>query len=341
MPQLDSRVRYGIVGAGAIAQTYFHAFQASDRCQLAAVADVRVEAAAALGQAAGCASFQDHRRLADQSLDAVVVCTPPSTHVDICNWFLEKGIPVLCEKPLAIDVASAVDMIETARRHKTPLTMASKFRYVADVVRARELIQAGTIGDVLLFENVFASRVDMTRRWNSDPEVSGGGVLIDNGTHSVDIIRYFLGPLRELMAVEGKRVQTLQVEDTVRLFVRTASGVMGSVDLSWSLNKEQPAFISVYGTGGTLLVGWRESKYRRSGDDQWTVFGAGYDKITAFRSQIDNFAGYLRGREPLVITSQDALASVEVVEAAYRALDNAAWEPIGDAAQDPRSLVSV
>jgi predicted dehydrogenase len=75
-------------------------------------------------------------------------------------------------------------------------------------------------------------------------------------------------------------------------------------------------------------VGWKESKYRRSGDADWTVFGAGYNKIEAFKRQIENFAGAVRGEESLVVTPEDALASVQVIEAAYRSLARGGWEPI-------------
>ena len=90
-------------------------------------------------------------------------------------------------------------------------------------------------------------------------------MLIDNGTHSVDLIRYFLGPIAEVQAVGGKNVQGLAVEDTVQLFVRTEDGVMGAVDLSWSLDKGFEGFIDIYGSRGTVRVGWKESKYRQTG----------------------------------------------------------------------------
>jgi len=112
------------------------------------------------------------------------------------------------------------------------------------------------------------------------------------------------------------------------VFVKSAGGVMGSIDLSWSLNKELPHYISVYGSGGTLHVGWRESKFRRAGDAGWTPFGTGYDKVQAFRSQIDNFVRSLNGQEAPVITLADALASVEVIDAAYDAMWRTAWVPI-------------
>jgi predicted dehydrogenase len=206
--------------------------------------------------------------------------------------------------------------------------MASKFRYVDDVVRARSLVESGLIGEVILFENAFTSRVDMSRRWNSDRSISGGGVLIDNGTHSLDIMRYFLGPLAEIQVIEGKRVQSIAVEDTVRIFARSASGVMGNVDLSWSLNKELADYIRIYGPDGTISVGWKESKYRRSTDKEWTVFGKGYDKVQAFSSQLANFAGAIAGTEPLVISLDDAIASVETIDAAYRAMHASRWQPV-------------
>ena len=176
----------------------------------------------------------------------------------------------------------------------------------------------------------------MSNRWNSDPSVSGGGVLIDNGTHSVDIIRYFLGPIAEVLAVEGKRVQTLEVEDTVQMFVRAESGARGTIDLSWSLDKERDSYIEIYGSNGTVRVGWKESKFRQATSPDWVVFGSGYDKIGAMRAQVENFCRALRGQEPLLITVEDALASVAAVEQAYRSLNDSRWVRVGDG-NDARS----
>jgi predicted dehydrogenase len=332
---LSKPVRFGLVGAGAIAQAYAQAFGQTQRASLVAVADCNKEAADTIATAAGCAAFDSAESMADGAdLEAVIVCTPPSTHRDICCDLLERGLNVLCEKPLSISSAAAAEMISTADARGLVFTMASKFRYVDDVQKAKSLIASGAIGEVVLFENVFTGRVDMTQRWNSNPTIAGGGVLIDNGTHSVDVTRFCLGELAEVQAMEGNRIQFLPVEDTAKMFVRSTGGVLGSIDLSWSVSKELPYFIAVYGSSGTILVGWRESKYRCTGDADWTVFGAGYNKVDAFKRQIENFAGAVRGEEPLVVTPEDALASVQVIEAAYRSLARGAWEPITEAREE-------
>jgi predicted dehydrogenase len=324
------KLSFGLVGAGGIAQSYAQAFGMCETAQLVAVADIRSEAAQALAEGFGCCSYDSYEAMFDGSkLDAVVVCTPPVTHAEICIYFLQRETHVLCEKPLSIDLESAQSMVNTAREAGVSLTMASKYRYVEDVKRAKSIVTSGILGDIILFENAFTSRVDMTSRWNSNPAVSGGGVLIDNGTHSVDLTRYFLGPLAEVHVVEGRRSQALAVEETVSIFVRSISGVIGNIDLSWSINKELDSYINIYGSHGTMSIGWNESKFRQSSSHDWVVFGKGYNKLQAFRGQIENFSKAIRGEEMLLITAEDALASVEVIETAYTALRQNHWMAIG------------
>lgn len=327
---MNTPLRCVLVGAGRIAQTYAQAFAVCDDIRPLAVVDTDPDAARKLASTLGCPAFNAPADLiaAELDVEAVILCTPPVTHRPLATLFMKQGWHVLCEKPFCLDVASARAMIRTAAQQNVVLTMASKFRYVADVIEARRIVQSGLLGEVVLFENVFASRVDMKNRWNADPRISGGGVLIDNGTHSVDLMRSFLGPLADVQAVEGKRIQQLLVEDTVRIYVHSAAGVLGSIDLSWSISKEQDAFVTIHGSAGTLQVGWKESKYRLHSNPEWVVFGKGYDKVQAFRSQLTNFARAVRGEEKLLITSEDALASVEVVLAAYRSMRKTAWTSV-------------
>jgi predicted dehydrogenase len=327
---MNSPIRFALVGAGGIARSYVQAFRGHPDARLVSVADVRYDAAQALAATAGdCHAFDRPPALVEgPDFDAVLLCTPPNTHEGLAVRFLEMGKHVLCEKPFTVSAVSARRMLAAAAHADRVLTMASKFRYVRDVIVAKEMIADGLIGDVVQFENAFTSRVDMTNRWNSDPAVSGGGVLIDNGAHSFDLARYFLGPLVEVHVVAGRRLQPLAVEDTVHVFLRAGAGTMGTIDLSWTIHKERESFLDLFGEKGTIRIGWKESKYKTARSTDWTVFGPGYDKVQAFRENLGNFARHLRDGETLRVTPADALANVTAIDAGYKSLRKLTWTPL-------------
>lgn len=333
-----NKLKFALIGTGGIAQTYAQAFQQSNCCNLIAVADINKDSAKAFAEPFGAKSFSDYKALAENSeLDAVIVATPPNTHPEIAMYFMRRGVNVLCEKPLCLSVSEARAMIETAETRNVTFTMATKFRYCEDVVKAKAILASGVLGDVVQFENAFTAKVDMSKRWNSVKEIAGGGVLIDNGTHSVDIIRYFLGAITDVLAVETSGTQNLGVDENVKLLAKTANGVVASVDLTWGINKELPNFISIYGTNGTLHIGWRESKYKLNSSPDWTIFGKGYDKVQAFRAKIENFRNAILGKEELLINPEDALASVEVIEAAYKSLNQNLWQKVVEKSESAKN----
>ena len=319
---MRGQVRIGLIGAGRIAQSYVDVFEVLDDVTLTAVADPLEAARETVAQRTGCAAFADYEDLPDRcDVDAVLICTPPATHVEVARHFIENHIPVLCEKPLAIYPERARRIITLADERGVLVTMASKFRYANDVAEAKRILESGAVGETILFENIFASRVPMAGRWNADPAVSGGGVLIDNGTHSVDIARFMLGPIVEVSAVE----------DTAEMFLRSADGAMGTIDLSWSIDKAVDFYMGLYGSEGTIQVGWKASRFRGA-DGDWVPFGTGYDKVAAMGAQVRNFCRAVTGDEELLITADDAIASVDVVAAAYRSMGRNHWvavrEPI-------------
>jgi len=312
-----------LVGAGAIAGAYVQALASVPALRLCAVVDPRPPAA---GPCASLPTFPDlatwERR--GPSAAAALVLAPPVHHEALTTALLARGLHVLCEKPLAIDVGGAQRMLAAAKAAGRRLMMGSKFRYTPDVAKARELLDAGRCGDIVMYENVFCSPVDMSKRWNAVPTISGGGVLIDNGCHSVDLARFLLGPIARVQAQFGRRAQAIEVEDTARILFTSVSGALGSIDLSWSVHKETDAYVRIHGTRGTLEIGWRSSRWKTTGGE-WQVFGCGYDKVAAFRGQLLDFAACVRGERRPVIDDDDALASVVVVDCAYRSAASERW----------------
>jgi predicted dehydrogenase len=324
-------LRLGLVGTGRIAQAYLAALRDVSDATLVAVADVNTDVARATAEAESVASYPDHREmLRAESLDAAIVCTPPVTHRDIVRDLLDTGIHVLCEKPIATCVDDVVAMMADADAAERQLMMASKFRYVDDIAHARALIRAGILGKPVQIENAFASWLDVRDRWNSNPAISGGGVLIDNGTHSADIVRFLVGPICEVMAYKGRQVQNVPVEDTCHVSLRTESGACGTIDLSWSVTKERAWFVEVFGTEGMLRIGWKGSCYRQNHASAWVEFGKGYDKHLAFRNKVQDFLSSCRGSSEPRITREDAIASVAVIEAAYASAKSGCWVSVPD-----------
>lgn len=318
--------RIGIIGCGRISQAYVQAISETPNLTLAAVMDTRPEAAQSTAEAAGCKAYnQIESLIRDARVDAAIICTPPNTHSSIACDLMDHGLHVLCEKPFAPTIEEAIKMIETAEKRGKILMMASKFRCVEDVIRAKAMIDSGMLGDILFYENSFCSHVNMHGRWNSAPEIAGGGVLIDNGTHSVDIARYLLGPIERVNALEGKRIMNLPVEETATISIQTRDGAMGVIRLSWSINIQQSHYIAIHGSNGAMTIGWQDSKYQHNGHPDWISFGVGYNKIDAFKMQVTNFVDSVKGVASPILTEEDGLASVEVVQAAYRSLQQNNW----------------
>jgi predicted dehydrogenase len=312
-------LRVGVVGCGRIAQDHLQALAGCPETVITAAVDVDKRRAQEVAKRHDCQWFDsfDAPALLD-AVDAVVVCTPPVLHFECARRFLANRISVLCEKPLTLRAADAAALVETAKGSGALLMMASKFRYVDDVSLARQLIRDGTIGHVRLFENSFCGQVDMRTRWNSDRRVAGGGVWVDNGTHSVDIIRYLIGPIVSTKLRIGLSLQDVQVEDTVTADVLTHSGARGRIELSWSRTSCHTDYFAIYGSEGCIHLGWKEAILHRHGTRPMTI-GKGYDKRSALSTQLINFVGTIRGSEAPRIDTDDAMASVAVVENAYAA----------------------
>src|SRR5512139_3570629 len=174
-------MRVGIVGLGRIGGVHLEAWKSIPEAEVVAVCDTFLTGRRR-ARTEGVLAYADLERMLDcEQLDAVSVCTPPADHAEVVTACLNKGVHVLCEKPLAVTTWDALTMLPAASRRRRQLLLATKFRHVPELALARELLASGELGDPITFEISFCSPVDMSRRWNSLPHRSGGGVIIDNG----------------------------------------------------------------------------------------------------------------------------------------------------------------
>lgn len=313
---------FTLVGCGRIGHCYATVINGHPDMSIASVIDINPEAARAFSSSFNCDSYTslDDYLATGKFPDAAIICTPPSEHSEIASRLMQNRIHVLCEPPLALNLAAAEKMIDISRTYGVFLMLGSKFRYVADTIQAKGLIEAGILGHVLEFEGDFRDMLDMSSRWNVQPEISGGGVLMDSGSSAIDAARFLFGPIQTLRAEEGRRVQSKDVEDTVRLELSTASGILGTVHLSWALKNNGEDYFRIYGTQGNMCIGWKKSMYRPNGAVDWIHFGEGYNTQKALRMQLRHFINVVSGEEIPEISAEEELESVRAIEAAYKSL---------------------
>jgi predicted dehydrogenase len=322
-------IRVGIVGLGRAGRVHLEAWQSLADVEVVAVADP-APIARDLAHTRVAHVYADPLRMMERErLDAISICTPPSEHPELAVAAARRGLHVLCEKPLATDTGAALRMVRGASAARRHLLLATKFRHVDDLVRARRLIGEGAIGVPVRFEIEFASLVDMTRRWNSDPRLSGGGVIIDNGCHAFDIVNFLFGSVIGVLATELKRVQSVDVEDSAAILVTASRGLIGTINLSWSLPSGSGAYVRVHGTAGSIEVNWQGSRVCRPAKEPEAI-GVGYDKVAAHRRMMRDFCDVIRGARRPWISPGDALRTVAAVDAAYRSIWRGGWIEVRD-----------
>src|SRR5690606_38482807 len=184
----------------------------------------------------------------------------------------------------------------------------------------------GAIGSLLSLDIRFAQAVDMSGRWYSRPEISGGGVLMDNGPHALDLARMFLGPLASVTARRGENARNLAVEETVHVTARGVGGGALRAFLSWAEPVADPYFLRLVGTTGAVQVGWKDSRLLRHGCDEPMEVGEGFDGASAIRAQLQDVLQAIETGGQPEAGFDDAVGNVVAISAAYRSLQTDAVE---------------
>ncbi|MDQ6891345.1 MAG: DegT/DnrJ/EryC1/StrS family aminotransferase [Acidobacteriota bacterium] len=314
------RHRIGIVGCGDMGRWHFDCYRRNSGVSVVAFADTNLESAQSLARLAGGTAYSSHTTMLEkEKLDAVSICTTPSTHRQIAIDFLNAGVDVLCEKPLTVSASDAKEMYAASEKGHRQLIPAFKFRFAEEVVEARRLIGRGVLGKISSFRLMFGGFAEMSGRWFADAALAGGGVIMDNGPHAVDLVRHLLGEI-ESVSVETANAQELAVEDTAKIQCRVQDGVIGTIDLSWSLPVPSKTYLEIYGDGGTCVLDLDGLSYRLATWSDWKRLQNHGTASDAFQRQIDHFVGVVAGAKPSVVDREDGPRSQAVIEAAYESL---------------------
>jgi predicted dehydrogenase len=232
-----TRPRLGFLGLGWIGRSRLDAIATAGVAEVAAVADPALPG-----------SIDTLDELLAEELDGVVIATPSAQHAEQALAALERGLPVFCQKPLGRTAAEAQRVVEAARTADRLLTVDLSYRWAEAFRAAHDVVRSGELGEILAADLVFHNAYGPDKAWFYDPELAGGGCLIDLGVHLVDLAVWMLDldPVDVRSRLRGEPVEQLATAelDHVRLAC------------SWNLHAGREAVIeaSVHGSEGAVAV---------------------------------------------------------------------------------------
>ncbi|MCI0419927.1 MAG: Gfo/Idh/MocA family oxidoreductase [Acidobacteria bacterium] len=264
-----------------------------------------------------------HVLLGSGVVDGVLVCSANSRHKEMVLDFARTNVPILCEKPIATQAADAREMLAICQAHDVPLGICFPVRFSEPLRHAKRLIKHGNLGQVVAVKAT--NHGTMPGDWFTDPQLSGGGAVMDHTVHVVDALRWlFEAEFTQVFAHAARRLHAIPVEDVGLLTLEMSNEVFVTLDTSWSRpNQSFPIWgdcnLEIIGTGGVLsleLFPWTLNHYSESAGKHSAEARDGDLSLRL----LENFLWTIQGRAELSATGVDGLRALEVVEAAYKSV---------------------
>ena len=252
--RLEMNPRIAIIGCGLIGRKRLAALPAGT---FAAACDLELGRAEQLvaSARAGYASDDAARVLADPAIDAVIVCTLNAALAPLALAAIRAGKHVLVEKPGAISTEQADELIDAARAAGVRVRVGFNHRFHPALLQARSLYESGALGPLMFVRGRYGhgGRVGYDREWRADPTLSGGGELIDQGVHLIDLAGWFLGDFARIEGHASTSFWDMPVDDNAFLNLRTAAGQTAWLHVSCTEWKNLFS-LEIYGRTGKLHV---------------------------------------------------------------------------------------
>ena len=312
-------LRAAIIGLGNISGAHIQGWKSAEGVQPVAGADVNEQTVERAGTEHDLEGYTDWREmLDDQKPDLVSICTPPFLHREMAVECLGRGVHVMCEKPMAGTVEDAEVMALAAADASALLMIAYCHRFHGPAMKMKEVLDTGVLGTPLFFRGTFPGGKDMSSNHRGVLAQAGGGALMDNGSHALDLYQYLMGPIANVSCRAGTRVQSIETDDVAVVLFEGANGCYGEVLVGYAL---PPGFGEwrFAGSEGIVQLDDYMSGPVRSWSretDQWTEYECDNSQ-SRFERQFAHFIECIReGKQPRS-NAETALHTQRVVGAAY------------------------
>jgi predicted dehydrogenase len=324
-------MKIALIGAGGIGELWSRAIKESEITPVYVV-DTDSERASKLANDLGCASASDVDSLVANQVDAAIVAVPHIDLAPISAKLLQKGIHVLCEKPGGMSSSEIQANIDLAREKGLLYVPGFNHRYHPAYLEAKRRFDAGEIGDLMFVRARygFGGRPGYEKEWRFNKKISGGGELLDQGIHMIDLARLFMGDITEVKGFAENLFWGGEVEDNGFVLLRNQHGNIAQIHVSWT-NWEWVHQFEVFGTKGYLIIDGLDSRYRgperltighadpRSGEfpREEVIQYTNEKKEDSLRRELEEFVHAIGPKTRDIPTGEDAVKAMQIVEEIY------------------------
>ncbi|HKB17448.1 MAG TPA: Gfo/Idh/MocA family oxidoreductase [Candidatus Dormibacteraeota bacterium] len=331
----DRRHGFGIIGCGVIAPFHANAIGELPGARLVAVADAVPERARDMASAYGAEAVEIDALLQRPDIEVVCICVPSGMHADIGARVAAEGKHVVVEKPIEVTLVATDRLIAACPESGVTLSVISQHRWDRGVRELKELVEGGRLGRLVLggaivkwyrTQDYYASGT-----WRGTRRLDGGGALMNQGIHYVDLLQWMIGPVERVFArCRTSAHDAIEVEDIALAVLSFASGAVGVVECSTAVYPGFSERLEVTATGGTVIVEAGAMRVREMKDEkvETSAYGANAENAAAVSSAPE--VPYLGHREQLrevleaieagrapAIDGAEARKPLEIILAAY------------------------
>lgn len=324
-------MKFGIVGSGMIAAFHAQALAKIPQAQLAGVYSATPGHAAAFAQKYGCKAYPTREALLqDSAIEIICVCTPSGQHADDAVAAAQARKHVLIEKPMATTLADADRIMEAGEKKRVLIGVVSQLCFSPAVEQAKQAVQAGALGKLVLgdlsMKYYRSPEYYQSAAWRGTWELDGGGALMNQGIHGVDVFYEICGRITSVTAHARTRIHDIAVEDTVCALLELENGALATMQASTAVHPGYARRLEICGSAGSIvleedqIVKWdccqpvvdTAQHSRSSSSDPANISLAGH------RCQLENMIAAVQGKEPLRIDAARGRIPLEIILAIYQ-----------------------
>ena len=329
----DNVFSVGILGCGMIANYHAKAMQELPNVNLVGAFDANTAYGEKFCASYGIHLFSSIEALLNSDIDVISICLPSGLHYPLGLECIRHGKHVIIEKPMTFTTAEADEIIAAAEKADVQVTVISQLRYTEAVAHLKKAVEEGWFGKLATADIFMKYYRDpsyyQSSSWKGTFKMDGGGALMNQGIHGVDLLQYLAGPVVSVQALTATRCHSIEVEDTVSALLQFANGAQGVLQATTSVYPGFSRKLELCGTEGTAILNEDTISYAvfRDPDKRLptgvTTSGTssrpdGMDHYL-HKMQIADFLQSLRENRKPFLNAHEGRKAVEIIEAVYRA----------------------